>query len=358
MSDHDESTQDWTEEFDADWDQPENDSAEVVVINDPETDVIFTTDEGVEVNLSRPELTVDQARELTNHIRSTADTLYVLIARAHAGRAWAALGYNSFEGYVREEFDMSRSRAYQLLNQAKIVEAITSAAPEGTEIHITEAVARDLKSIISDVTGEVEEKTKGLGADDAGAVIEDLIRAERERKNASEEANGFSLDEELAADQADRDGFANSSLGHGNGGAYDGPRFGDAEESELDDLGLEEMDDILTFEEEPQAVRRNYDALYVLYTVLGMMKDLPPVEGVIAMVPAERRAQVETSIEAPVKWLNDFSERWNAQEWRNELTQNDESGDDSDASEQTPDPADAFSSDEEVNEIFADFEQQ
>lgn len=356
MSEHDESNQDWTEDFDTDWDKLE-DSSDEVVVGDPETDVIFTTDEGVEVNLSRPLLTVDQARELTNHIRSTADTLYVLIARAHAGRAWEALGYKSFEGYVTEEFDMSRSRAYQLLNQAKIVEAITAAAPEGTEVHITEAVARDLKSIISEVTGEVEEKTKGLDPDDAGAVIEELIRAERERKNSTTDETGFSLDEELAADQADRDGFADSSFGHGNGGAYDGPRFGDAEDNELEDLGLEDMDDILTFDEDPQEVRRNYDAVYVLYTVLGMMKDLPPVEGVITMVPAERRVQVETSIEAPVKWLNDFCEQWKAQEWRNELTQDAPSEEITEDLESS-DPSQEFASDPEVDDIFADFDNQ
>lgn len=355
MSDHDESTQDWTEEFDADWDQPDDaPSSEVVVSGDRENDVIFTTEDGVEVNLSHPVLTVDQARELTNHIRSTADTLYVLIARAHAGRAWEALGYNSFEAYVREEFDMSRSRAYQLLNQAKIVEAITAAAPEGTEVHITEAVARDLKSIINEVTGEIEDKTRDLDPDDAGAVIEELIRAERERKNAVPDETGFSLDEELAADQADRDGFSASSFGSGNGGAYDGPRFGDVDEGEVDDLGLEDMDDILTFDEDPQEVRRNYDAVYVLYTVLGMMKDLPPVDGVIAMVPAERRVQVEGSIEAPVKWLNEFYEQWKAQEWRSELTSeeatSEENGD--------TDSAEGFTADPEVDDIFADFDAQ
>lgn len=63
----------------------------------------------------------DEARQLTERIRSAADTLCQLLAEAHDRGAWRALGYDSFNAYV--------SSAAELLGDLQIIEV---PAPEVT----------------------------------------------------------------------------------------------------------------------------------------------------------------------------------------------------------------------------------
>ena len=46
---------------------------------------------------------------------------------AHDRRAWQALGYPTWEQYVKKEFNLSRSRSYQLLDRAKVTHALFAA---------------------------------------------------------------------------------------------------------------------------------------------------------------------------------------------------------------------------------------
>lgn len=125
------------------------------------------------------DLTYDDARLLTEYIRSTADALYVLLHRAHTGKAWKALGYSSFAAYAKSEFDISKSRAYQLLNQAKLVDEITYALPEGATVTISEAVARDLKSMASEIVPQVKSETEGMTPEDASAKAQEILEDRR-----------------------------------------------------------------------------------------------------------------------------------------------------------------------------------
>ncbi|MFD9948153.1 hypothetical protein ACFWYW_19780 [Nonomuraea sp. NPDC059023] len=68
------------------------------------------------------------ARSLTDEIRNTTERLYALLLRAYEGQAWTALGYGSWRDYAMTEFEMSQSRAYQLLDQARVVKAIEDEA--------------------------------------------------------------------------------------------------------------------------------------------------------------------------------------------------------------------------------------
>lgn len=87
------------------------------------------------------DLTADQARTLTNDIKSSAERVYSLLLTAHERKAWAALGYHTWESYVRTEFDMSRGRSYQVLDQARVIKAIGDAAGVSTSVDITEAAS-------------------------------------------------------------------------------------------------------------------------------------------------------------------------------------------------------------------------
>lgn len=112
------------------------------------------------------ELNEEQARSLTDDIKSRAESLWSLLLTAHDRKAWKALGYANWEAYVQTEFDMGRSRSYQLIDQARVIKAITAAVEEVSTmvdksdpvtIDISERVARDIAPVIDQVTERIRE---------------------------------------------------------------------------------------------------------------------------------------------------------------------------------------------------------
>jgi hypothetical protein len=66
--------------------------------------------------------TAEEAFDLTNRIRNNTHELAILIRQAREGKAWLALGYDTFDDWTNQEFGWHRSRAYQLLNIATLDE--------------------------------------------------------------------------------------------------------------------------------------------------------------------------------------------------------------------------------------------
>lgn len=266
--------------------------------------VVLASDNAVEVAISQP-LNKEEAEELTEHIRSTADVLYVLIARAHAGQAWKPLGYSSFEKYVKAEFDISRSRAYQFLNQAHVIEAITAAAPEGTHIKISEAAARDLKNFVDELAPDIARSTEGLSGSEAGDVVEDLVNEYRERsKKPIEEDDTFDLEGvDLDDIEFDMPEFDNDGGGQSKGSEFDGLENLD----DLDDILGEKTDG---FDEDPLAFRNKIENVYAFYTALSALDKMPPVSEIVSSIPEARRAHINQTLPKAVAWLNEFVEEW------------------------------------------------
>jgi hypothetical protein len=50
------------------------------------------------------EMTESCARDLTDRIKTAVDDVAEMLYRAHEGRAWAALGYESWKAYCETEF--------------------------------------------------------------------------------------------------------------------------------------------------------------------------------------------------------------------------------------------------------------
>lgn len=258
-------------------------------------------------------LTTDQARELTDTIRSTSEVLYVLLARAHAGKAYRALGYGTFAEYVQEEFAMSRSRAYQVLDQARVVAAIEAAAPTGADLPaISEAAARDLKSIIGEVVPEIKARTENLPADAAGEIVEEIVEEYRDKARDRKDNSGGDGNygggyegvydrEDAAQDAADRRGF--SDIPPQAPGPIVPPSMVDTFDDEEDDF-------------DPALVRRNVQAAYDLYSSLSALKTMPDVESVINTIPVERRIQINDSLRPSLEWLAEFEAAWFAQPWQ------------------------------------------
>lgn len=57
-----------------------------------------------------PQLTSDEARSLTDRIKTAVEDIWQLIREAYTARAWAALGYESWDAYCSAEFGTSRLR--------------------------------------------------------------------------------------------------------------------------------------------------------------------------------------------------------------------------------------------------------
>jgi hypothetical protein len=253
-------------------------------------------------------LNEDDARALTETIRSAADVLWVLIARAHAGKAWSAMGYDSWADYVGSEFNMSRSRSYQLLDQGRIVREIESAVPGGTKINLSESAARDLKGVLDEVLPEIRERTEGLDPDEATDVLDEIVREKRDR--LKEERDAAYADADLDSEfYDDFDGTGGEYHGDGSGkGHYvdeDGVLVDD------DDRPAPTYDDINDVD--VVAIRRAVNAAHDLYSSLSALAGLPSdLEEVVDIIPRERYSQIDGNLNQAIGNLTKFAELWAA----------------------------------------------
>ena len=105
-------------------------------------------------------LTPDTARALTDEVRADAAALWAKLLRLYEGGAHVALGYSSWAEYCAAEFDMGKSRAYQMLAAARVVEAL----PESTNVErpASEGVARELVPVLRDDPDHVDEVWAGV----------------------------------------------------------------------------------------------------------------------------------------------------------------------------------------------------
>lgn len=254
------------------------------------------------VDLHTP-LTSDEARALTDTIRNAVDVVWMLIARAHAGKAWTALGYDTWADYVKSEFDMSRSRSYQLLDQARVVREIEAALPEGTEVKITEAAARDLKGVLEDVVPEIRERTEGLSPEDASDVLAEIVEEQRERLREERDAAYADAEDDFLDDFND---FPRGPGGYGDGsGQYGGGRGGDPDEERPAPLynDIDEVDVV--------AIRRNVNAAHDLYSSLSALAGLPEsLEEVVQIIPRERYDQINGNLTKARENLERFADLW------------------------------------------------
>lgn len=152
----------------------------------------------------------EAAKKLTEEIRSTATATYVLVKRAYDYKAWVALGYKSWGDYVTKEFSISKSRSYQLINQAKVLDEISASVPEGTEVMITEAQARDVRDALPKITTKVKEATDGQTPEEAAQTVNAIIEDERADKKSKKEdpwAAAVSEAEASKEEKPDTDGI-------------------------------------------------------------------------------------------------------------------------------------------------------
>jgi transposase-like protein len=92
--------------------------------------------------------TADEARVLTDRIKVGVDAVWHLIAEAYQRRAWAALGYSSWDDYTTREFGTSRLR----LPREERQEVVASLRESGLSIRaITAATGVAPNTVQSDL---------------------------------------------------------------------------------------------------------------------------------------------------------------------------------------------------------------
>lgn len=123
---------------------------------------------------TRP-LTEDEARVLTTEIQHVSVRLWMLVGEAHDRKAWAALGYDTWKAYVTQELQMSESRSFQLIDQARIMAELAKAGVDTLAIEPPPArVVQRVKDDIRGVRRVVKKAIKEGGSDDPKLIIEAL----------------------------------------------------------------------------------------------------------------------------------------------------------------------------------------
>lgn len=276
------------EEFEVELTPANDDSADSTDGDEVEAD-LAELDEFDEDQMSEA-----RAREITEAIRSAATVTYVLLAQAHAQNAHRALGYETWADYVREEFDMSAQRSYQLLDLSKVTNEIESVVPEGTEVKITEAQARDIKRELPMVTEKIREAIdEGEDPEDA---VERVVDEAREQKKAEEKAAAA---KEKAAKEAEEEGYRQGLEAAADAILEANPDGGEPEGTESlvtgDDAALSAEDSM---------------NLYNFFNLLTGVSSLPEPDDFVKIIPKNRAEEVENQLMEAVTWLNRFQTLW------------------------------------------------
>jgi hypothetical protein len=149
----------------------------------------FKSDQAHE--LTRPEITEADAKDLTTRIRQGLGEFPLLLLEAHEKRAWIPLRHRSWELYVRLEFSLSRSRSYELLDQARVIRALRIAASTQRIPPISALAANQIKPLLN----EVIEELRHLVSDQLGGglqvdgLVRDVVARARARVPVSKSSH-------------------------------------------------------------------------------------------------------------------------------------------------------------------------
>lgn len=144
-----------------------------IVISGPEPLVIDPTSAK-----RRPILNQEEARMLTTEIQRTSVRLWLLVTEAHDRSAHFALGYDSWDDYVRAEFKMSPSRSYQLVDTGHVMRELAVA---GIDVDTMPPPPTRVVARVKDRLPEVRKAARAAhkAGEDPVKVLRDMAREPR-----------------------------------------------------------------------------------------------------------------------------------------------------------------------------------
>lgn len=248
------------------------------------------------------EMNESEAREITEAIRSAATATYILLAQAHEGKAYKALGYETWASYVKDEFNISTQRSYQLLDLSKVIQTLESSAPEGTDVKLTEAQARDIKRELPKITERIQEETQGLSPEEAGDVIDNIIDDAREEAAAQKKADDKVINEkQKAIDEAEEEGYnrALEDVADQMLDADSPQRLGDSADDELIEVEVQGDGDSLSPQDSMD--------MYNFVNAMTGISSLPEPDDFVNVIPESRFSEVYESVMEAASWINRLS---------------------------------------------------
>jgi len=279
-----------------------NEEEDGIPTSAPESDPKLST-ELVEVGQFTTEVDGDmseaRAREITNAIRSAATATFVLIAFAHQHNAHKALGYDTWAEYVKAEFDMSAQRSYQLLDLSRVVNEIETVTPDGTEVKLTEAQARDIKRELPMVTEKIKAETEGMNSEEASEAVDRIIKDIRDQNAADDKVI---KDKEKELKEAGDDGYRRG-LEAAADALLDDPE--DLSRADENFVNVEMSNDGESNLSSAQAMD-----LYNFFNALSSITSLPEPEDFIKFVPKDRAQEINNQLLDAVSWINNFQNLW------------------------------------------------
>jgi hypothetical protein len=121
----------------------------------------------------------DGARALTERIKTAANKFSLLLLEAHERQACLALGYRTWEQYVRHEFGLSRTRSYELLDHGRLIRRIQSTTGVTAVADIPPYTARKVKPYMSQFIDALKSRMTGRSEEEMPSIIHDVIRDHR-----------------------------------------------------------------------------------------------------------------------------------------------------------------------------------
>lgn len=182
-----------------------------------------------------------------------------------------------------------------------MIQQIESVSPEGTEVLLTEAQARDIKHSLPKITEQVAEETDGMTPEEANAVIDSIIESAREQKKLDDEALREKESEwEDAQDRAEierLDREADRFLAPERDGSMTDTADSQHVEFEVEGEGSEHSP-------------RQAMTLYNFFNLVTVFQELPEPEEVIELIPKDREVEVTQNLEDLTDYFNRFMTLW------------------------------------------------
>jgi hypothetical protein len=122
---------------------------------------------------------VTEARRLTERIRTATRMVCLLLLDAYERKVWFALGHRNWEEYVRSDLGFRRSRAYELLDQARTIRALQQAASTAEVPDVSPYAVEQIKPHLPEVLETIRVRADEVPSERAVDVIVDVVQQRR-----------------------------------------------------------------------------------------------------------------------------------------------------------------------------------
>ena len=239
------------------------------------------TGPGMDADASDTSMDEIRARELTHLIKSAAENagrLCSLLLEAHDRRAWSVLGYSSWEGYVRTEFQLSRTRSYELLDHGRVIRAIEAATGVSGIPNISPYAASQIKPRLADVVATIRSRVAGVPPDRVRDVADEVVREVRshviDRRNTLRNAASAQRRGDVVSPASEHILSVNGAT-RPNGAHHH----------------VEDVD------------------LTAFYDAVRTLARMPPVGHTISLIPPDHQRRL-ADLTCAARWLAEFAEQW------------------------------------------------